>query len=158
MTKQQSGHRLCGQRIATGLGDVPHIRGPQPNHLRSRDLTRLGAFAAAQTAPRVAVVRGAGREPGSDWGENPVPGLALHHLAPKCLPLLEPRHVRRSRRQNPPELEGFVVLDVDQYDVVERPGTEPRSEEHTSELQSLMRISYAVFCLKKKTHKHTHAT
>src|SRR3546814_2507241 len=29
-----------------------------------------------------------------------------------------------------------------------------RSEEHTSELQSLMRISYAVFCLKKKT-KHT---
>src|SRR3546814_5213517 len=28
-----------------------------------------------------------------------------------------------------------------------------RSEEHTSELQSLMRISYAVFCLKKKTNK-----
>src|SRR3546814_10477885 len=28
-----------------------------------------------------------------------------------------------------------------------------RSEEHTSELQSLMRISYAVFCLKQKTHK-----
>src|SRR3546814_5022683 len=28
----------------------------------------------------------------------------------------------------------------------------PRSEEHTSELQSLMRISYAVFCLQKKTH------
>src|SRR3546814_3881073 len=31
----------------------------------------------------------------------------------------------------------------------------PRSEEHTSELQSLMRISYAVFCLKKKTQTHT---
>src|SRR3546814_1766315 len=30
-----------------------------------------------------------------------------------------------------------------------------RSEEHTSELQSLMRISYAVFCLKKKTKTHT---
>src|SRR3546814_3426884 len=29
-----------------------------------------------------------------------------------------------------------------------------RSDEHTSELQSLMRISYAVFCLKKKTHKN----
>src|SRR3546814_6286980 len=29
----------------------------------------------------------------------------------------------------------------------------PRSEEHTSELQSLMRISYAVFCLKKKKYK-----
>src|SRR3546814_7559275 len=34
-----------------------------------------------------------------------------------------------------------------------------RSEEHTSELQSLMRISYAVFCLKKKTtHTQTHDT
>src|SRR3546814_4777577 len=31
-----------------------------------------------------------------------------------------------------------------------------RSEEHTSELQSLMRISYAVFCLKKKKYKPTH--
>src|SRR3546814_1611088 len=31
-----------------------------------------------------------------------------------------------------------------------------RSEEHTSELQSLMRISYAVFCLKKKKKKHKH--
>src|SRR3546814_3121617 len=30
-----------------------------------------------------------------------------------------------------------------------------RSEEHTSELQSLMRISYAVFCLKKKTNNKT---
>src|SRR3546814_7012288 len=29
-----------------------------------------------------------------------------------------------------------------------------RSEEHTSELQSLMRISYAVFCLKKKTYRY----
>src|SRR3546814_3330929 len=32
----------------------------------------------------------------------------------------------------------------------EQPWLKPRSEEHTSELQSLMRISYAVFCLKKK--------
>src|SRR3546814_5846244 len=31
-------------------------------------------------------------------------------------------------------------------------GADQRSEEHTSELQSLMRISYAVFCLKKKKH------
>src|SRR3546814_10729716 len=33
-----------------------------------------------------------------------------------------------------------------------------RSEEHTSELQSLMRISYAVFCLKKKNNKKTTKT
>src|SRR3546814_10078547 len=37
--------------------------------------------------------------------------------------------------------------------------TAERSEEHTSELQSLMRISYAVFCLKKKTeHKYSTTT
>src|SRR3546814_5867502 len=34
-------------------------------------------------------------------------------------------------------------------------GEDRRSEEHTSELQSLMRISYAVFCLKKKKQKNT---
>src|SRR3546814_13148836 len=33
-----------------------------------------------------------------------------------------------------------------------------RSEEHTSELQSLMRISYAVFCLKKKKKQQTHTS
>src|SRR3546814_5094595 len=32
-------------------------------------------------------------------------------------------------------------------------GNAGRSEEHTSEIQSLMRISYAVFCLNKKTHQ-----
>src|SRR3546814_7466040 len=37
---------------------------------------------------------------------------------------------------------------------VHEPFDLPRSEEHTSELQSLMRISYAVFCLKKKKKKN----
>src|SRR3546814_1034872 len=37
--------------------------------------------------------------------------------------------------------------------VLQRPVDQQRSEEHTSELQSLMRISYAVFCLKKKKYK-----
>src|SRR3546814_4356477 len=57
----------------------------------------------------------------------------------------------------------FVVWDIDRpaslaYQVGLNPlrqvvfGGRPRSEEHTSELQSLMRISYAVFCLKKKKH------
>src|SRR3546814_9553793 len=40
-------------------------------------------------------------------------------------------------------------------DIRETPRQIGRSEEHTSELQSLMRISYAVFCLKKKTNKTT---
>src|SRR3546814_3321413 len=44
------------------------------------------------------------------------------------------------------ECRGDAVVDLD---IAER-GRARRSEEHTSELQSLMRISYAVFCLKKK--------
>src|SRR3546814_8785518 len=46
------------------------------------------------------------------------------------------------------EFGGRILLDI------EKVGTLQRSEEHTSELQSLMRISYAVFCLKKTT-EHT---
>src|SRR3546814_6298516 len=38
--------------------------------------------------------------------------------------------------------------------IARTPGAGFRSEEHTSELQSLMRSSYAVFCLKKKTRQH----
>src|SRR3546814_3009921 len=39
--------------------------------------------------------------------------------------------------------------------MVQHDAIAPRSEEHTSELQSLMRLSYAVFCLKKKTYHNT---
>src|SRR3546814_9791330 len=44
---------------------------------------------------------------------------------------------------------------VGDVEVRARPGRFGRSEEHTSELQSLMRISYAVFCLKKKQNTKT---
>src|SRR3546814_10242107 len=72
-------------------------------------------------------------------------------------------HLGQGARIQFGNLDGFVVDDVG--DVVEhklagqagreqqpgKQGCEQRSEEHTSELQSLMRISYAVFCLKKNT-------
>src|SRR3546814_1468210 len=45
--------------------------------------------------------------------------------------------------------ETHIVRDIGNGD------DQARSEEHTSELQSLMRISYAVFCLKKKKNTHT---
>src|SRR3546814_4516224 len=45
-----------------------------------------------------------------------------------------------------------------QSDEIEQRRKEKRSEEHTSELQSLMRISYAVFCLKKKKIQTTNNT
>src|SRR3546814_19246012 len=52
--------------------------------------------------------------------------------------------------ENPPPAPPEVEAVIDNVDAL------ARSEEHTSELQSLMRISYAVFCLKKKkqTQKH----
>src|SRR3546814_3250064 len=62
----------------------------------------------------------------------------------------------RKGRIKPGLLADFVILDknplttpVDAIKDIEDQGRQ-RSEEHTSELQSLMRISYAVFCLKKK--------
>src|SRR3546814_8727760 len=50
---------------------------------------------------------------------------------------------RIAGRDEPPQF-----VEVERVD-----GVQARSEEHTSELQSLMRISYAVFCLKKKKTK-----
>src|SRR3546814_7940511 len=50
---------------------------------------------------------------------------------------------------------------IERFDLVTDECTDPfelRSEEHTSELQSLMRTSYAVFCLKKKKNKITDPT
>src|SRR3546814_2984791 len=50
-------------------------------------------------------------------------------------------------------LEAFVAKNDKGLRYMDRIPNDPRSEEHTSELQSLMRISYVVFCLKKKTTK-----
>src|SRR3546814_10783534 len=58
------------------------------------------------------------------------------------------------RRAGPPDA-GFENPGAPPF-VIRAGGAAPqRSEEHTSELQSLMRISYAVFCLKKKKKKNT---
>src|SRR3546814_5003542 len=56
------------------------------------------------------------------------------------------RHHRRAAERFHPAHDRGVPLDAD----VRAQAQQFRSEEHTSELQSLMRISYAVFCLKKK--------
>src|SRR3546814_2230030 len=70
----------------------------------------------------------------------------------------DPVHVR-----NAPEklfvahFEGLLpptLITSDRVEIAAFRAQHKRSEEHTSELQSLMRISYAVFCLKKKTKHH----
>src|SRR3546814_8990840 len=76
--------------------------------------------------------------------------IARHH--PQFFPKLSPCRLRHG-----PERQQFHAVVGHPLD---------RSEEHTSELQSLMRISYAVFCLKKKNttknnsnkNKHLHQT
>src|SRR3546814_7116915 len=66
-------------------------------------------------------------------------GTALDHSSAVCEPRRGPSSDRRLRgRDNCQPCTGGASVLAD------------RSEEHTSELQSLMRISYAVFCLKKK--------
>src|SRR3546814_1225724 len=55
-------------------------------------------------------------------------------------------------RPRPESNRGARICSPQRNNSAKRPSAGERSEEHTSELQSLMRISYAVFCLKKKTH------
>src|SRR3546814_9260683 len=79
--------------------------------------------------------RDAGRRPQSSASKTKPAGTAIGYAFPSRIPAaaLRPNcSPTSSIRSSPPR----------------------RSEEHTSELQSLMRISYAVFCLKKKTTIH----
>src|SRR3546814_1937280 len=82
-----------------------------------------------------------------DGGQHDLPKLYANHIESE-----------RNRQHCKTELAAYGQ----QY--ARAPGSElvdtgfVRSEEHTSELQSLMRISYAVFCLKKKIQKHTRTT
>src|SRR3546814_5942543 len=62
--------------------------------------------------------------------------------------------IERYNAQPRREFVGPSAQEVDYAEYVEA----WRSEEHTSELQSLMRISYAVFCLKKKTNGYQKKT
>src|SRR3546814_2072146 len=73
-------------------------------------------------------------------------------LRKRCLPHREPCGGGRQRRQRPVAARHGRA---GQPQLVSEPD---RSEEHTSELQSLMRISYAVFCLNKKKQPTTTKT
>src|SRR3546814_8220032 len=90
-------------------------------------------------------------------GEAPRPLRVLHraHLAPQAHGVIARRALRRVARLVVPaavlQRDGEDVHDGMIEGLAARLGVVLlRSEEHTSELQSLMRISYAVFCLKKK--------
>src|SRR3546814_4475788 len=72
------------------------------------------------------------------------------------------RNPLRRQHWSEPALQRFPLKYQRRQRSARLPCSALRSEEHTSELQSLMRISYAVFCLKKKKHitttKYSHHT
>src|SRR3546814_10558123 len=63
---------------------------------------------------------------------------------------------KNKRAQHEPLMKMPIVGLVISMLVIDPMNESVRSEEHTSELQSLMRISYAVFCLKKKIQQKAH--
>src|SRR3546814_5881638 len=72
-------------------------------------------------------------------------------------PRIMNRADRRMRLQPRRDQPGVALLALHPREQRAQPAQrQPRSEEHTSELQSLMRISYAVFCLKKNTAQDQH--
>src|SRR3546814_3880697 len=83
------------------------------------------------------------------------------HAAPAGEVRIAPEDCRRLVQHRPDpdvaytpgvDVRGNAVAPADQPGQSRVAAPDVRSEEHTSELQSLMRISYAVFCLKKKKH------
>src|SRR3546814_6759734 len=99
--------------------------------------------------------------PGDDWTAfnlGPDAGIALLERANAWLaaqPAREQRRWVRAVQRQRLEFLGMVDFFARHPDLKVPKVLAPiRSDEHTSELQSLMRISYAVFCLKKKTIHH----
>src|SRR3546814_1772314 len=80
------------------------------------------------------------------------PARAAAPGPPPAPDLAAPANPRKAHRA--PSLPPSVATEKRNHRL-KPPATKTRSEEHTSELQSLMRISYAVFCLKKKKQQIT---
>src|SRR3546814_1677564 len=104
------------------------------------------------------------RSGGSDIGTAGLPELATWHTSPQMI-IMTGTNQREDGGRNDQlrlfllGLGIFLILMAPVVGILPGPGgmlvlaAGLRSEEHTSELQSLMRISYAVFCLKKKQTK-----
>src|SRR3546814_10164295 len=105
-------------------------------------LFRSPAQGEVRHSPRAA--RDRGRRPG-----RLLPDTRARRLAPRRLLYQPARHRRK------PVVDA-ADADLSRSDAGPSPPdrARARSEEHTSELQSLMRISYAVFCLKTKQQQH----
>src|SRR3546814_8056614 len=97
--------------------------------------------------PYTTLFRSEIRQAGADQASGPAAGLPAHRdgRSQRVRPHLGLRERRRPREEARGDAGRSRLAGLS-----EALGRAGRSEEHTSELQSLMRISYAVFCLKKK--------
>src|SRR3546814_6019212 len=110
------------------------------HHAVARELRWIGAepHRAAEIAPRLALLEARFGHPFGDKADHGFVGRAKFGR----------RRLLDSRQ---------VPYALDARHLHAEADAEIRSEEHTSELQSLMRISYAVFCLKKTTQVQTYS-
>src|SRR3546814_6750864 len=108
-----------------------------PRSTRTSTLFPYTTLFRSTTAADSAPVSSAGAASSSSPASSPAMTVLLPsalEAAPSAAPLLSPASTNVTSNHHP--------------------ALASRSEEHTSELQSLMRISYAVFCLKKKKHQN----
>src|SRR3546814_7685519 len=137
---------MAGRRIGTEAFAV--VRRWPGTQLRTRSPRSAGQQAPqpglepASLGVEIVALRLPIREPRLDFAPERGRVVAVHQVAQ-----LVHQHVLERRRCAQHQRE------VQRHRVVRR--QRARSEEHTSELQSLMRISYAVFCLKKQRTQHT---
>src|SRR3546814_4196585 len=137
------------------------------DNMRCTIFSRRFVFSSRRRHTRCALVTGVQTCALPIYHRGLAAGLVeLHHAGPPWVLALDPGRraqgvdavleVGGSGRRRLPRLLADVAETVERRDALAIPGDQRifvprlRSEEHTSELQSLMRTSYAVFCLKKK--------
>src|SRR3546814_2522109 len=124
---------------------------PAPCVLRECVIGRQGGTILGRGHGRVGLVVAGGEPRVLANDDGLVRGIAVGALGVEVLELVD-TGVRRVRVGVVHDAGALEVPDPEHL-LLEVEGS--RSEEHTSELQSLMRISYAVFCLKKTTNSNT---
>src|SRR3546814_251254 len=142
--------------IICSNGEMPADQGRPPEHAFATSARPLrspspgGRSASVLGSCTVPGRRGTGGQEQCD-GEHQYRRDRRHQHAADEKRRRRPTHRQKDERDRlGPTRHGTLLVPVVQQ------GSVARSEEHTSELQSLMRISYAVFCLKKKTKTEQH--
>src|SRR3546814_8452821 len=132
--------------------DAHAERQAQGRHFRQAERSQFGLAEIGETEQCVAVLVEFGRQPGADAerieeaDDGDMIAVARTAVGEQALAQLRSEQVHAALRASEVSSSSEAGSASGR-----KASSQSRSEEHTSELQSLMRISYAVFCLKKKT-------